>query len=242
MRVHRLFPASTEVIDADDDGARDALARRYETPAPAWLRLTLIASVSGSAAGADGTSDTLTNPVDRMILGAIRSRADVVLVGAQTVRHEGYVLPRGRAMAVITMSGNLDGHRFGAPPEPGQLIVICPPAAAERAAESLGVPATVVTVDAVDGGIPMHTAIAELHSRGLTSIVCEGGPALAAQLLDAGAVDELCLATSPMVTASRVALFGDRAIADSRLRLDQLLMDDSSTLYARWRVIRHGDD
>ena len=37
----------------------------------------------------------------------------------------------------------------------------------------------------------VFAALAALRERGLASIVCEGGPTLAAQLVNAGLVDEL---------------------------------------------------
>ncbi|WP_181134458.1 dihydrofolate reductase family protein, partial [Rathayibacter sp. AY1D5] len=71
----------------------------------------MIASVTGSSTGSDGTSETLTNRVDRTILGVVREQADVVLVGAASVRAEGYRVPRRVPLAVVSASGDLAGHR-----------------------------------------------------------------------------------------------------------------------------------
>ncbi|MET0303205.1 MAG: dihydrofolate reductase family protein, partial [Microbacteriaceae bacterium] len=104
MSVTRLTPGSRETVDPRSADGRASIEEWYRPPRTPWLRLNLIASVDGSAAGADGTSDTLSNPDDRAILGVLRSLADVVLIGAQTLRAEGYLLPRRSRLAVLTRS------------------------------------------------------------------------------------------------------------------------------------------
>ena len=64
----------------------------------------------------DGRSGGLGSDADRQVFGILRELAEVVLVGAGTVRSEGYggarKPTRGRALpppiAVVTGSGNLD--------------------------------------------------------------------------------------------------------------------------------------
>jgi riboflavin biosynthesis pyrimidine reductase len=79
--------------------------------------------------------------------------------------------------------------------------------------------------------------VATLRARGLRRIVCEGGPSLAAQMLDSGLVTELCLSTSPTVGGVSLPMFGSSSISAHRVELIQLLADDTSTLYARWRML-----
>ena len=101
MILTRVFPVSSEntPIDLDDASSRDQLLDLYRPPAEAWVRINLIASVSGNAGGSDGTSETLSNPADRRLLGVIRELGDVVLIGAESLRAEGYLVrddPRSR--------------------------------------------------------------------------------------------------------------------------------------------------
>jgi len=64
-------------------------------------------------------------------------------------------------------------------------------------------------------------------------IVCEGGPSVVAQLLDAGLVDEVCLTTVPRIVGGRaLPPFGTAAARDLELR--QLLVDDAGGTYARF--------
>ena len=226
MILERLYPGPTETVDGDD---RDRLLELYRPPRAEWLRLNLVANLAGNAKGSDGTSETLSNPADRRILGVIRELADVVLIGAQTLRTEAYLQPRRTRLAVVTFSGNLAGHRM---PD-AEPIVLCPAAAVERA--RLDLPGAEIIELAPRGNtLPATAVIAALRERGLASIVCEGGPSLAAQLIDAGLADEFCLTTSPRVGGAPFPVTGSGTITERSVSLEQLLRDESSGLYARW--------
>ena len=76
----------------------------YSWPPGPWFRVNLVLGPNGQLAGADGSSASLTSPNDRHILKLIRSRADVVIVGAQSIRREGWHLPPHGTMGVVTRS------------------------------------------------------------------------------------------------------------------------------------------
>lgn len=247
MRITRVLPLPGPGDDPaprglDEDGTRAWLEGLYRPASADHVRLNFVASVDGSVIGADGTSDSLSSVVDRRILGVVRELADVVLVGAGTVRAERYVLPRRTPLAVATASGDLTGHRFDPERADGRLLVLCPPEARDRARATLdGVPAELVPVPlgaADDGRLGGDDVIDALRGHGLTSIVCEGGPALAASLLTAGRVDELCLTTSPELVTPLMPLVPAGAGVHAGLRLAQLLVDDDHRTYARWAVDR----
>jgi riboflavin biosynthesis pyrimidine reductase len=234
--VRALFPEAGQPIDLEASDARVQLGRLYALAGADTLRINLVASVSGSAAGGDDTSHTLTNRADRKILGVIRRDSDVVLVGAASVRAEGYQLPRTAPLAIVTSTGNLGGHRLTVKPDRLSPLILCPSAVVETA--SAGLPsAEIVVVPDTAGRMSATDIVETLRARGLRRIVCEGGPSLAAQMLDAGLVDELCLTTSPVVGGVTLPMFGSSPISAHRLELAQLLADDSNTLYARWRVL-----
>lgn len=54
-----------------------------------WLRANFITSIDGGAA-ADGKTGPMAGPGDRLIFFLLRELADVIVVGAGTVRVEGY--------------------------------------------------------------------------------------------------------------------------------------------------------
>ena len=55
----------------------------------------MITTHHGRDGRADGTSETLTSRVDRVVLGAIRATPTSCVVGAESVRAEGYVAAAG---------------------------------------------------------------------------------------------------------------------------------------------------
>jgi riboflavin biosynthesis pyrimidine reductase len=237
VSLTRIYPVppdgADESVDLQSPDSRDRLARLYATPRRTWLRLNFVTTIAGNAAGADGTSDALSSRTDRAVLGVIRRLSDVVLVGASSVRAEGYRLPRAAPLAVITSSGNLTGLRVPTQVDPGRLFVLCARAAVEAVRSQLPPAVEVIPIPAEAGVIPIGSALAALRERGLANIVCEGGPSLAAQLVNAGLVDELCLTTSPILDQLRLTLLPG-VIQARRLSLAQLLVDESDALYARW--------
>lgn len=232
MIVRRVHPESDVVVDTGAPDAHDRLDELYRVPATPWLRTNLITSVNGSVVGADGTSNPISSRADRAILGAIRRTADLVLVGASSVRVEGYVFPRTADLAVLTRTGDLTGHRLSERRRDGRLLVLCPPAASSAVQRSLaGAEPEIVELDTARG---VEGAVELLREAGYSRIVSEGGPDLAGQLLAAGLVDELCVATGPVLSDRVVPPFGGAEVAFDRLTLEQLLIDDAGGTYARW--------
>ncbi|WP_207456696.1 dihydrofolate reductase family protein [Herbiconiux sp. SYSU D00978] len=232
MIVRRVHPEADVVVDTDAPDAHERLDELYAVPATTWLRTNLITSVNGSVVGADGTSNPISSRADRAILGAIRRTAELVLVGASSVRVEGYVFPRTADLAVLTRTGDLTGHKLADRRRDGRLLVLCPAAAAGTALRSLeGADPEIVELDTARG---VEGAIGLLREAGYTRIVSEGGPDLAGQLLAARLVDELCVATGPVLSDRIVPPFGGAEVAFDRLSLEQLLLDDAGGTYARW--------
>ncbi|MET0989231.1 MAG: dihydrofolate reductase family protein [Glaciihabitans sp.] len=235
MIVRPAIPAGGQPIELDTEEGKARLVELYTPPRRHWVRLNLIASVSGSASGSDGTSETLTNPTDRAILRVIRDLSDVVVVGAASVRAEGYVIPRHAALAVVTATGDFSGHQIRSGKDRGALLVVCPPSAAQRAEESLGdTPHIIIPVSSAGSQLDPADIVRSLRNAGYHSVVCEGGPSLAAQFVRAGILDEFCLTVAPVLNGAALPLFGGHGFSELRLRLSQLLVDDADFLYSRW--------
>jgi riboflavin biosynthesis pyrimidine reductase len=101
-------------------------------------------------------------------------------------------MARDPSLVVVTGSGRLDG----ASSKLRGAIVATTARAAERARESAGEEAEVVTVDPLD----VREIMNMMSGRGHERILTEGGPKLMGQLLEADVVDELFLTVSPIVT------------------------------------------
>ncbi len=237
MTLRRVLPASGGDVDVEHPDARRTLLNWYAPHSPEHVRLTLVTTLDGRAAGPDGTSESLTSRTDRMILGVIRQHADVVLVGAETVRRERLRRPRVAALAVVSMSGDLTGHRLDDDADrTTPVFVVTTAAGAERAADTAP-NATVLTVDPLrDGSIAPATIIETLRARGFAGIAAEGGPSLASQLLTAGLVDELCLTVMPISGGPALPALGAAVAPFSRWAARQLLVDDEGAQFGRWTL------
>lgn len=202
--MRRLFPTPAAEVDP-----RDA----YPVPDAPHLRVNMVASVDGAAAVA-GRVGALSGPADDAVLHVLRGLADVVLVGAGTIRAEGYgptLLPPDQQrqregaghpplppLAIITRSLDLDltAPLFTAAIS-RPLILTTASAPADRRAAAREV------ADLITAGterIDMAVAVSALIERGLRRILSEGGPHLLAELYAAHQVDELCLTISPRLT------------------------------------------
>jgi riboflavin biosynthesis pyrimidine reductase len=256
--LRRVWPASDVAeLDVDAPDARSTLLDWYTPHDGEYLRLNFVTTLDGRAAGSDGTSNSLTSTTDRMILGVIRQYADVVLVGAETVRREGYLRPSRAALAIVSASGDLTGHQLDSqrsktrtkstePPTERSTatLVITTDEGAERLREtvsstSAGFSPTVLSLPtASDGLIAPSAIVALLRDRGYSSIAAEGGPSFAAQLMDANLVDELCMTVMPALGGPALPLLGSAATAVWPLSAQQLLIDDAGAQYGRWSVRR----
>ncbi|SDQ15539.1 dihydrofolate reductase family protein [Microbacterium sp. cf332] len=193
MRVTEMLPETGESADSATDAGRAWLTARYHRESDAYVRVNMVSTLTGSASGGDGTSDSISSPTDRTVLGIIRRDADVVVVGAESVRAEGYVVPRTAALAVVSRSGRLEGHRLDGA-DADRVVIVVPAGVAPAVPAGVGV----VTAGAGPDLSPAEV-LAALAERGWTRVVCEGGPSLAGQFVAAGVVDELCLTVAPRV-------------------------------------------
>lgn len=202
--LDRLHPHPATGVDA---------AEAYAWSAQPHLRVNMVSSVDGAAA-LQGRVGTLTGPADQRLLLLLRATADVLIVGAGTLRAEGYGpltvdpalaghRPAGRTstaprLVVPTRSLglDLDGPAFTGALEP-PLVVTTRLAPEERLHAAREVAEVVVLGDAV---VDLAAMVALLHERGAVRILCEGGPSLLGELFHSGLVDEMCLAVAPVVT------------------------------------------
>ncbi len=172
------------------DAEHDEYAEYAYPEGRPWLRANMIASIDGAAAH-DGLSGGLANEADKRLFHRLRELSDVVLVGAGTVRSEGY----GPAVVPLAIVSRTLGFDYSSPLFQGEVLLITTAKAPglEEAREHAEV------IVAGDHSVDHRTALAELHARGLTRVLCEGGPLLLGELVAADLLDELCLTVSPML-------------------------------------------
>lgn len=230
--MRQLLP---EPIAEVDPSRVYGAVERTPPPGRPWVLANMVASVDGSAAVGE-RSGPLGGPADKVVFRILRSLADVVLVGAGTVRAEGYGPVRGAdpaALAVVSRSLALDpDDRLFTEAVARTIVVTCAASDPARRA-TLGEVAEVIVAgtDSVDPA----RALAELGARGHRTVLCEGGPALLAQVAAAGVLDELCLTTSPLLALGDGPRITTGISSDVLLprRLATLLEDDGM-LFARY--------
>jgi riboflavin biosynthesis pyrimidine reductase len=203
----------------------------------------MVASADG-AVTLDGRSAGLSGPADKMIFTVLRSLADVILVGAGTARTEHYrpvqreeiwlqLRPAGAPVppiAVVTGSLDLTGceRLLTVPPGPSQTIVITTAAAPASRKAALAGRARVV--EAGERTVDVTAAVAALVGLGYPGILTEGGPMLCGALAADGLLDEMCLTTSPLLTAGAAGRIISGPAATQRLALVHALVDSDFLL------------
>ena len=231
--VDAAAPSDTELDD-------EALTRCYDrSPAPT-VRVNFVTSVDG-AVEVDGYSKGLSGPADKRVFGILRKVCDALLVGAGTLRHEGYravtldeprrAWRRAQGLAETPTLAVVSGHLAldpGSPvftDAPARPVVLTTttasaPAGLERVADVVRVP-------------DIAAGVAALRERGLGQILCEGGPHLFGALTAADLVDELCLTVSPLLAgakAGRITAGPHLPDGPTALRLHHTLLADDLLL------------
>jgi riboflavin biosynthesis pyrimidine reductase len=216
-----------------------------------WLRANFIASIDGGAT-VGGTTGQLGGPGDRTLFNLLRELADVIVVGAGTVRIENYSgahlsvaqrqdrQARGQSevpqLAIVTKSARLDRDmpvftRTEVPP----LVLTCS-AAAHDARRRLGNLADVVDCSRDDPDqVDEAAVLATFGGRGLYRVLTEGGPTLLSSFLERDMLDELCLTIAPWIIgglAPRIATGPGQVM--TRMRCAHVLTDDAGYLYTRY--------
>lgn len=239
--MRQLYPPAPTDAAPLDVATVYAYPHRLDRP---WVRANMVSSIDG-AGSVDGHSAGLSSPPDKQIFSLLRAQADVVLVGAGTARAEGYGPGRIRAeyaplrasreqpadvpIAIVTQSLDLD--LSSALFRESRPIVVTSAAADATRLERLSDVADVVV--AGEQHVDLEAAMSALRDRGLRRVLCEGGPHLLGDLVQAGLLDELCLSLSPLITAGTAPriVAGDDVHASMTLRS---LLEDSGVLFARY--------
>jgi riboflavin biosynthesis pyrimidine reductase len=221
----------------------DDLLDLYD-PGPARsLRAGFVLTTDGGIAY-DGTSRTLQTPADEAVFHTLRAVADAVVVGAGTARAEDYGPVRPR-------TAGREWRQARGLPEAPPLVLVSRSLDLDPTARCFRGPAIVVTCAAADGRdrfpdvvvagdeqVDLLEAIDQLAGRGLTRLLCEGGPQLLTTLLRARLVDELCLTHTPRLLGSAPGLLTEALPEPVDLDLQSLVDGGDGVLLARYGVRR----
>jgi len=206
--VRRILP-----IADDKELTEDDLIEAYEPDRsrPA-VRINFVTSLDG-AVQLDGYSRGLSGEADRKVFGILRRHADAVMVGAGTLRHEGYRAVRMSddtrrwrtnrglrehpTLVVVSAALDLDPASPTFTEAPVRPVVLTHAGADDARRAALAETADVVICG--ESVVDLGHGLDELRKRGLDQVLCEGGPHLFGALLTADLIDELCLTVSPLL-------------------------------------------
>ena len=239
--INRTWPLR-DAAPLDDDELADCYAiDGRDTP---WLRVNFVSSIDGAATD-HGLSGGLSGHADKRVFDLLRRLSDVILVGAGTVRAEGYGAMRldpasvrlRRAsgltaqpvFAIVSGTLGLDPESavFSDAPVRPVVVTVGRSSRLKRDAFSRVADVLVCGEETLDVDV-MLDAFAK---RGLHQVLCEGGPTLFGALLDADRVNELCLTISPLLEGgdARRILVGSREKA-RRVTLRHVLISNGTLI------------
>jgi riboflavin biosynthesis pyrimidine reductase len=238
-------------FDSDDDARLAAFYSYPEGLDRCCVRANMISSLDGGATD-DGKSGGLAGPGDKALFSRMRQEADVILVGASTVRIENYSgaqmslaqrqarQRRGQAelppIAVLTHSADFEHDakiftRTEVPP-----LIMTSRDSVEDARGRFGSLAEVIDASRDHGDRVDPTVVLAIFARrGLLRVLSEGGPSLISLLIENDLLDELCVTFAPILvggSARRIATGSGEAL--TRMRRSHLLTDDEGYLYTRY--------
>ncbi len=255
-RLRRLLPPG-EPATAAEIVTGFGLWERPPEPAGGRPRvlLNMVSSLDGRAA-LGGRSAPLSGPADRQLFHALRLPVDAILVGAGTARAERY----GRLIA-DEHGRRLRGER-GLPPEPLACIATRSlaldrqlPLLAHEQSRVVVLTASPGTLGecAADvryvraeraGELDLAAALAMLTGElGVATLLCEGGPHLANDLLVAGLLDEVFLSLAPTLAGGDPTGAGPGRILagaelDPPVELELLsVLESDGQLFLRYSVV-----
>jgi riboflavin biosynthesis pyrimidine reductase len=223
VELRRLFPDHA-VVTVDEVASGLGFSERAPADRP-FIAVNMVSSADGKAT-LQGRTAPMSGPVDRELFHHLRTQADGILVGAETVRVERY----GR----VTKTDELQAKRESQGLRADALAVI-----ATRSGQLPDdLPLLEHTPDAVRLVPDLTEALRRLRAEGIGSLLCEGGPTLNATLFANHLVDELFLTIAPTVAGAGEALtIVEGAPLPEPVGLEVLTIHESDGhLFLRYRV------
>ncbi len=168
-------------------------------------------SLDGRVATEAGDSKWISGESSRRVVHVWRAEADSICVGIGTVLADDPLLTardvdtvRQPTRVVFDSEARLPlNSALVASTDQAPLLLVAGPSAPPGRIEALRTAGAETIV--CDGEPPARVAaaLAELGRRGLTSLILEGGPTLAAAFLEAGELDEMRLFIAPIVLGAK---------------------------------------
>ena len=209
----------TGLLEAEARELNAAYVRHRETGQP-FVVLKLAQTLDGRIATRNGHSKWITGEAARKRVHLMRSRADAVLVGIDTVLADD---PR---LTVRHVDGRQPGRivldsRARTPLEAQVLngdapaiVCVAENAPADRVDGLKGAGAEVLVLPGGDGSIPIDPLKSALGQAGIVTLMVEGGSRVAASFLRERAVDRIACFVAPRILGAGIPSIADLALDD----------------------------
>jgi riboflavin-specific deaminase-like protein len=217
--VHAIWrdPRVTKIVQFERGevplGDEDLLAAYATDPGAPWLRVNFVTSVDGAVTADDGFSAGISDEADKRVFGLLRMTCDALMVGAGTLRHEGYGamrlgerredwrvehgLPENPLLVIVSRSLDLDPASSVFTEAPVRPMIVTSASSPPGRRTALAEVAHVLALG--DDEVDLRGGLDVLRNLGFNQILCEGGPQLLGALTAADLVDELDLTVSPLL-------------------------------------------
>jgi diaminohydroxyphosphoribosylaminopyrimidine deaminase/5-amino-6-(5-phosphoribosylamino)uracil reductase len=236
--IARLLAGGVAVDVANDARAKELIepfARAVRDKRP-YLTLKMAMSLDGAITSKPGVQEWITGEPERLYVRDLRIAHDAVMVGAGTVRVDDPQLtvrpphdrlrPYLRVVACETDGIPAASLVLASSPGYAKTVVLAPAGARARFASLDGSADVLFAGDPESVQLDLAAAMRALYAHGVYSVLCEGGPTLAARLIAARLVDRIYWAIAPVFLQTPAAvpvLAGvDLAALGAKVRFDRV--------------------
>ena len=207
------------------------------------VRLNIAVHLSGAISGAQGSSNDISNALDRRLLIEIRRQSDVILTTGATARAEGIRRSKFAPIAIATTTPSAEFYSpdlLGSDSAGKTIFFITLRVLADELRKHL----QAVAEDFEVIGLPdlePATVLSHLTKIGFDKVLLETGPTVAKLWLSAGCIDEVCLSTTGVSQEPGTTLYQALPALLDGLALEnssEFFSESHQTLFRRLSVAR----
>ena len=202
---------STGLMAEEATRLNEAYIHLMRTGRP-FVHLKMAVSLDGKVATATGDSRWITGELARARVHELRHQSDAIMVGGRTARTDDPLLTdrsgkkRRRPLVRVVVEQFLrvsPESQLAQTSDEAPVIIFVSGEAKENSLKALQ--SRGVEVVAQESVLDLKSIMEELGSRSIQSVLVEGGPSLAALLLEAGLVNKVTFFVAPMLIGGQDA-------------------------------------
>lgn len=221
------------VLESECRKLNEVFSKFITTGLP-FVTLKIAQTLDGRIADAKGRSRWISNLHSRTIVHALRARYDAVVVGASTIRRDNprltVRLVKGRNPWRVVLDGNfsapLTANVFMDSERKHTLIFVNGNVAREKKGSLSRLGKLGVTVEAMPGKkglLDLKKILKVLVSRGISSVLVEGGAFTYAEFLRSNLADKIVVFVAPKILGAGLSAvqYGEKSDIGKTLTLDR---------------------